>query len=397
MSERLGRYTLERKLAQGGMAEVYVAQQSGPDGFARQCVVKRMLQELTHDPLFVRRFFDEARLVAQLNHPNIAHIFDFGEHGGQYFLAMELVTGATLRDIIAHHAKAQRPLPVAAAVRITSQIAQALHYAHTALGTDGARLGIVHRDVSPQNVLIAQTGVVKLIDFGVARSAMTGAHTKSRHVVGNIAYMSPEQLRGEPLDGRSDQFSLGLLLYELLTGVRAHRGESNQALFESVQATRITPIETLRPDLPPELVGFVRQALAPLPELRYSDCSAFSTALEDFLSRHHLMVLPNNLTALLPPTAVALEPLSAEPITAPGDAAPFREAAIQAKPMPMQVTPAAVPPRGSMALGDDMPAVTARFDSREHFRPRPWPQIVVGLVLLALSAAGAMLWLGSHG
>ncbi|MBX7113316.1 MAG: serine/threonine protein kinase [Myxococcaceae bacterium] len=396
MSERLGRYILERKLAQGGMAEVYVAQQSGPDGFARQCVVKRMLQELTHDPLFVRRFFDEARLVAQLNHPNIAHIFDFGEHGGQYFLAMELVTGATLRDVIAHHARLRRPLPMAAAVRITSQIAQALHYAHTAMGADGARLGIVHRDVSPQNVLIAQTGVVKLIDFGVARSAVTGAHTKSRHVVGNIAYMSPEQLRGETLDGRSDQFSLGLLLYELLTSARAHTGESNQALFESVQTTRITPINTLRPDMPAELVGFVQRALAPLPELRYPDCSAFSTALEDFLTRHHHMVLPSHLAELLPPAPSATEPLPIEPVTAPGDVAPFKDAAVQPQVTSMQVTPAAVP-RSTVALGDDMPAVTARFDSREHFRPRSWPKIVAALVLLALSAAGAMLWLNARG
>ncbi|MHB8873760.1 MAG: serine/threonine-protein kinase, partial [Myxococcaceae bacterium] len=158
MAERLGRYILEHKIAAGGMAEVFLAKQSGPGGFAKVCVLKRMLAPLAADVQFVRMFLDEARLAAQLNHPNIAQIFDFGEAEGTFFLAMEYVPGSNLRAIVKDHAKRRAFIPFHLAARIISHAAAALDYAHGAVGVDGKRLEIIHRDVSPQNILLGNTG-----------------------------------------------------------------------------------------------------------------------------------------------------------------------------------------------------------------------------------------------
>jgi serine/threonine protein kinase len=216
MAERLGRYTLDSKLAVGGMAEVFLATQSGPRGFEKVCVVKRMLPHLADEENFVRMFLDEARLAAQLNHPGIAQIFDFGEVNGSYFLAMEYVPGDSLRKIVKDHGRRGAFIPPAYCARMVADAAAALHYAHNAVGTNGQPLKVIHRDVSPQNILLGSTGVVKLIDFGVAKARSATQKTAEGLVKGKFAYMSPEQIRGQPLDQRSDIFSLGLVLYELL-------------------------------------------------------------------------------------------------------------------------------------------------------------------------------------
>jgi serine/threonine-protein kinase len=299
MSERLGRYTLERKLATGGMAEVFLARQSGPEGFEKVCVVKRMLPTLTGDPSFVRMFLDEARLAAQLNHPNIAQIFDFGEVSGTFYLAMEYVPGSNLRAIVKEHQRRGTFMPVPVAARVVSQAALALDYAHGTTTADGAPLGLVHRDVSPQNILLGTAGTVKLIDFGVAKAATATHHTRTGLIKGKYAYMSPEQIRAQPLDRRSDVYALGLVLYELLASARAVQGVSDVQVMESAIKMAFEPIERRRPDLPEEIAAVVRRALQKDRDARYRTAQDMSEALERFITHQGAVVTGADLIKLL--------------------------------------------------------------------------------------------------
>jgi len=299
MGERLGRYTLERKLAIGGMAEVFLARQSGPEGFEKICVVKRMLPGLSGDPSFVRMFLDEARLAAQLNHPNIAQIYDFGEVSGTYYLAMEYVPGTNLRAIVKANQKRGTYLPVPVAARIVSQAALALDYAHGATTADGAPLGLVHRDVSPQNILLGTAGTVKVIDFGVAKASTATHHTRTGLIKGKYAYMSPEQIRAQPLDRRSDIYALGLVLYELLASARAIQGTSDVQIMEAAIRMSFEPIERRRPDLPEGIAQVVRRALQKDRDSRYATAQDMSEALERFITQQGEVVTGADLIKLL--------------------------------------------------------------------------------------------------
>ena len=319
MGERLGRYTLERKLAVGGMAEVFLARQSGPEGFEKVCVVKRMLPGLAGDPSFVRMFLDEARLAAQLNHPNIAQIFDFGEVSGTYYLAMEYVPGTNLRAIVKANQKRGTYLPVPVAARIVSQAALALDYAHGATTADGASLGLVHRDVSPQNILLGTAGTVKVIDFGVAKAATATHHTRTGLIKGKYAYMSPEQIRAQPLDRRSDVYALGLVLYELLASARAIQGTTDVQIMEAAIRMSFEPIERRRPDLPEGIAQVVRRALQKDRDSRYATAQDMSEALERFITQQGQVVTGADLIRLLvdvqeaPPTSARAEDSSPSP------------------------------------------------------------------------------------
>ncbi|MBI3183630.1 MAG: serine/threonine protein kinase [Myxococcales bacterium] len=299
MPDRLGRYLLDRKLAQGGMGEVFLARQSGPGGFERLCVVKRMLEVFASDSSFVRMFLDEARIAAQLTHSNIAQIYDFGEIDGTYFLAMEYVEGASLREILRAHAAAGTYLPLAPAARIVSQVASGLDYVHSARGPDGRRLEVIHRDVSPHNILVGRSGAVKLIDFGVAKAASAKQRTQVGMVKGKSSYMSPEQARGDRLDHRSDLYSLGLVLYEALSNRRAIEGDSDLSKMQKAASGEIEPIEKVRHDVPGELRLVLERALAPKPAERYPAAGEMAADLERFLTARGQQVTPKELSALL--------------------------------------------------------------------------------------------------
>ena len=286
-----GNFQLIRRIARGGMAEVFQASQRGPEGFERTVAIKRILPHLADSPEFIAMFMDEARLAARLSHPNVAHIYEFGKVEDSYFIAMEYIDGIDLAPIIL--AGTRSLLPLAHAARIAADVAAGLNYAHQAKGPDGRPLGIVHRDISPQNILVSFDGVVKVVDFGIAKAADAMERTQPGVIRGKYTYMSPEQVRGQKLDARSDVFCLGIVLSELATG---------QTLFSRVDAmAAMTAIRdgappTLRREgkpLPGNLEAIIQRALARDAEFRYPDAASLQLDLEQFL--HGASEISNSL------------------------------------------------------------------------------------------------------
>jgi serine/threonine protein kinase len=295
--EKVFKYVLERRLAAGGMGEVFLARD---ESNAKVCVIKRMLPNLMSDQQFVTMFLDEAKLAAQLNHPNIAPLYDFGMANGVLYLSMEYVPGANLRMVVKDHAARKVAFPFDAAARIMSQAALALDYAHTATTADGKPLKLVHRDVSPQNILLGNNGVVKLIDFGVAKAATASQTTAAGLIKGKYAYMSPEQVRGQTLDGRSDIFGLGLVLYELLACERAIPGRTDAEVAQNSLHMRFAPIRTKRPEIPEKLEAIINKALQKDARDRYQRASEMSSDLERFLADRRVSPTGAELAKLLP-------------------------------------------------------------------------------------------------
>jgi serine/threonine-protein kinase len=275
----MGRYTLMRRFAVGGMAELYLAHQRGAEGFAKVVALKRILPHLAADPQFTKMFLDEARLASGLAHPNIAQVLDFGAAEGEYYLTMEYVHGRHLLDLM--RARPGRPLPLAVALDVVGSIARALHHVHEQRGPDGRALGLVHRDVSPSNVLIAYDGSVKLTDFGIAKAMDLTSATRTGTFKGKLGYASPEQCRGEAIDRRSDIYALGILLYETTTGVRAFSGPNEFAVLGRVAAGKFVPPQEVDPTYPPALRKVVAKAMALESGDRYPTASALAEALED--------------------------------------------------------------------------------------------------------------------
>ena len=278
---RLGRYQIIGRLATGGMAEVYLALSGDLPGFRTLVVVKRILPHLASNAQFIRMFLDEARLAALLDHPNIVRIIEVGHDGEDYFLVMELVQGKPLSAVLRKAARERRPPTPALTSYLISQAAHGLSYAHTLTDGDGRPLGVVHRDVSPQNVLLSFEGGVKMIDFGVARAFGRVAHTSPGGLKGKIDYMSPEQASAEEVDHRADVFALGVVLWEALTGRRLFRRETELATMRAIVDDPIPhPSEIV--SLPPELDAIVMRALRKRKDARFASASEMASALEQF-------------------------------------------------------------------------------------------------------------------
>jgi serine/threonine protein kinase len=293
---RFGQYTLLRRIARGGMAEVFLAQQKGLEGFDRRVAVKRILPHLADAPDFVKMFLGEAKLAAQLTHPNVVHIYDFGKHDGDYFIAMEYVDGVHAGQLFKLAAETEKMPPVLVA-RIGANAAAALHYAHELHGTDGKPLGLVHRDVSPANLMVSFDGVVKLCDFGIAKAAALGEQlTNPGQVKGKYAYMSPEQTIAAPLDGRSDVFSLAIVLWELLAGKTiVGRGDAVEAM-RAIRDGKLPLITNAAPKTPPALAKALHWALATRRENR-ATAMDFAQALEAFIKSSPELATPMQLAA----------------------------------------------------------------------------------------------------
>jgi serine/threonine protein kinase len=275
------RYEILARLAAGGMAELYLARATAPDGSASHVVLKRILPSRSGDPQFVTMFLDEARLAAQLHHPNIAQVFDIGRLGSSYFFTMEYVHGENARAVLQREYGLRRKVPIGHAITIAAGAATGLHHAHDATSADRRPLGIVHRDVSPANIMVSFDGAVKLVDFGVAKAAVRFHETRAGTIKGKIAYLSPEQCTGnKPVDRRSDVFSLGIVLYELLTVQRLFRRDSDFATMAAIVTEDVPPPSVLRSDIPPELDAVVMTALSKQPEDRYPSAGAMVDALE---------------------------------------------------------------------------------------------------------------------
>ncbi|MFL5355204.1 serine/threonine protein kinase [Archangium sp.] len=277
-----GKYQLLKKLATGGMAEVWLARQKGIEGFAKSVVVKRILPHLAEDREFVDMFGNEARIAARFNHPNIAQVYEFGEANGTYFIAMEFIHGEDLGRVMRKAYNAGGWIARPLAIRIVASACEGLYYAHARTDDNGRPLKVVHRDISPQNILISFDGSVKLVDFGIAKAADQATATKSGAIKGKFAYMAPEQAAGKPLDHRADIFAIGLVLYELLTGTRPLKRESELGTLQAALECNILPPSQVA-DVPPELDSVVMKALAKTADDRYQNARQLQLALEEFL------------------------------------------------------------------------------------------------------------------
>jgi len=278
---QFGKYLLQRKLAEGGMAELFLARQAGMEGFEKLVVVKRILPQLLSEPEFVKMFLNEARLAARLNHPNIVQIFDLGQIDKLYFIAMEFVHGEDLRSLVVEANKANiRPSP-GLVCRVLADTLAGLHYAHTRASPDGKPLGLVHRDVSPQNVLVTYEGAIKLVDFGIAKATRaTSEQTQAGLFKGKFSYMAPEQTRGQPIDARADVFAVGILLWELLTWRRLFKRATEMATLIAVGEDPIPSPRSLVKDLPAELERIALRALARPVAERYPNAQEMRADLE---------------------------------------------------------------------------------------------------------------------
>ncbi|WP_446651800.1 protein kinase domain-containing protein [Archangium violaceum] len=266
------------------MAEVFLARVEGPMGFEKTLVLKRILPHLAEDPAFVGMFFTEARVAAQLNHPHIVQIFDFGQADGTYYLAMEFIDGPDLRTLSARAVQAGVALPPAFCAKVISAACEGLAFAHDFVDpASGKHLELIHRDISPDNILLSRQGAVKVVDFGIAKATNQSHKTKTGLIKGKIAYMPVEQLQGQQLDRRADVYALGLVLYELLTGQYPFEATTDVSMMQAILFEPLVPASTRRPDLPQALVDIVDRALAKVREQRYPDCVSFQADLERFI------------------------------------------------------------------------------------------------------------------
>jgi serine/threonine protein kinase len=280
--QSFGKYQLLKKLATGGMAEVWLARQTGIEGFQKNLVVKRILPHLAEDREFVEMFRNEALIAARFNHPNIAQVYEFGEANGTYYIAMEFIHGEDLGRVMRKAASTGQWVARPLAIRIVASACEGLHYAHSRTDDAGRPLRVVHRDISPQNILISFDGSVKLVDFGIAKAADQASLTKSGAIKGKFAYMAPEQAAGKPLDARADIFAIGLVLYELLTGHRPLKRDSELATLQAAMECAIDPPSQVA-DVPEDMDAVVMRAIAKSADDRYRDARQFQMALEEIL------------------------------------------------------------------------------------------------------------------
>jgi serine/threonine-protein kinase len=287
---RFGPYQLLYPLGAGGMGQVFLARHQGEHGIQRLVAVKCMLAQHARREQLVNLFLDEVRIAAQLNHGNIIQVIDHGVIERRYYMAMEYVHGENMLEVANRLLDRKQLMPLDLVLQVGSHICQGLSYAHTKKGMDGRPLGIVHRDISPQNVMISFQGEVKIADFGVARAAEQTHQTIGGELKGKLAYMSPEQAFGRPLDHRSDLFSLGVVLYEALGGDSPFMRDNPMATLEAVRAAQVVSLATLRPELPEEVSELVHHALSPEPADRPDSARAMYEELQRIMRLNNMVV-----------------------------------------------------------------------------------------------------------
>ena len=279
---QFGKYLLIDKIGVGGMAEVYIGKITGDEGFEKLLVIKKILPHLTTEDELVKNFIDEAKIAALLQHENIIHVYDFGNIEDSYFIAMEFLFGKDLQLVIKKCSEKGLQIGLENILYIVSKICDGLDYAHKLKNLQGEALNIIHRDISPQNTFVTYDGHVKIIDFGIAKTAAQSTKTQVGLVKGKLAYMSPEQAGTQVIDHRSDIFSVGILLYEMVMGKRMFEGETLE-IFSRVIEADFEPPENIVPDLPPKLFDILHKSLAKDPDHRYTSCSEMLTDIEDCL------------------------------------------------------------------------------------------------------------------
>ncbi len=286
--DRIGPYQIVERISAGGMAEVYKAKQTGADNFEKPIAIKRILPHIARDPNFIGMFQAEAKLAVQLQHGNICQIYQLGRHEDSFYIALEYVDGRDIGAILDLHQKQGRGIPLPQACHIISRACDGLDYAHNKKDNAGKPLNIIHRDISPPNLLISYEGEVKLIDFGLAKAVGSSIQTQAGIIKGKLAYMSPEQVRGTPLDARSDVFALGIVFFELLTARRLFRRDSDLETFDAVRQCRIPRPSELNPAIPAALEAILLKALTRNLDDRYASASAMNEAIQEFVMTNRL-------------------------------------------------------------------------------------------------------------
>lgn len=291
------KYVLVEHIATGGMAEIYRANYSGIEGFAKELVVKTLREEFAARSDVVHMFLDEARVAATLTHNNVVHTYDLGEIGGEYFIAMELLKGEELVNVLRRSHQAGRPVSMELGIGIIMQSCEGLHYVHSRTDDAGRSLGLVHRDINPTNIHIGYDGVCKILDFGIA-ATRASAVAKKGQVAGKLSYMAPEQLRGEAIDARADIFPLGVILYELCLGRRLFRGPREEVSRRVLEGD-IPPPTFVDPGFPPALEAIIMKALEVDPADRYQNCDHMFRDLEAFLAEERWSWTPRKISAMM--------------------------------------------------------------------------------------------------
>lgn len=357
---RFGKYLLLERIGVGGMAEVFKAKTFGAEGFERLVAIKRILPHLVEDDDFVSMFIDEAKIAVRLQHPNIVGIHDLGRAEGTLYIAMEFVPGRDVRAIYEFEQKRRGVTSIGVACHIVMKMCEALHHAHFATGPRGEPLQVIHRDVSPQNVLLSFDGEVKVADFGLAKARGRMVQTQAGVVKGKLAYMSPEQLRGDEIDHRVDVFGLGIVLFELLTGQRLFLGPTDMDTLRRVYDATVPPMRELNPSVHPDLEAIVRRALAKDRDERYGTALELHDDLQYFVYANGCYgggaALRNYLREAFPDAAPPPE----------ADLPPFAAPPPAASPLPVASPAPAAPP----------PIQTFRpppRESREAHAPAPQP------------------------
>jgi len=281
---RFGKYTLLNRIAVGGMAEVFLARQEGLEGFEKTICIKRIRPHLSSQPNFVRMFLNEAKLAAQLNHPNVVQIYDLGRVNDSYFIAMEYISGRDMSRIIPKAEKAGISFPMIYALRIASNVCEGLYYAHTKTDAYGNPLNVVHRDITPENILVSFNGTVKIVDFGIAKANTQLEQTRAGEIKGKLSYMSPEQCMGHVLDARSDIFSFGSVIYEWITGYKLFTGENEMAILKSIIDGKIYPPSYFKEDVPEAVERILMKALDKDKSKRYQSAWEMQFDIDTYLA-----------------------------------------------------------------------------------------------------------------
>ena len=293
MAKRFGKYSLLHRIAVGGMAEIFIARHTGMQGFSRKIVIKKIRSHLSKEPSFINMFLNEAKLAAQLNHSNIAQIYDLGRIGKSFFIAMEYVRGRDLRMVVNKAEHKRIPFPLEYALKVAADTCEGLFYAHRRVDDSGSPLHIVHRDVTPENIMVSFDGEVKILDFGIAKAENMASETRVGEIKGKLGYMSPEQVMGKNLDHRSDLFSLGVVMYEVITGHRLFAGKTDVEVLRNVVEGNIYPPSYFNQDVPQAVEALVMKALDRNREQRYQSAWELQFDIRQFLASHEFN--PSNI------------------------------------------------------------------------------------------------------
>lgn len=393
-----GKYFLVDRIATGGMAEIFKAKSYGRGGFENLLVIKRILPHVGANEDFVDMFVDEAKVSVALQHPNIVRVYDFGQILENYYIAMECVEGKDARNVLRKLAKTQRFLPVEFAAFIAHETCRGLYYAHTKVDAHGQPFGIVHRDISPSNVLCGYEGQVKIADFGIAKAASNAYQTRDGVLKGKFEYMSPEQAEGKPLDARSDQFAVGILLWEMLTGHRLFKTDNDIATLKKIQAVDVEPPTALRPDVPDQLEQIVMRALSADPDHRFPDAAAMADALRVVMAPEAPDVVGQRFSAWV-------MDLFAEEIAEERDRLEQNSAVAARLRAEAARTPGGSPGRHEAdwegGQTTSMKPASSRVLAPPSDAPRLWPVILLLLAMLAgtvgLAVAGVVVVVGLQG